>query len=99
MKNIGEWSEREKLLRKAIQARPADLRGKSMLLVDDLIQSASTFRRAAEVLLKALRIGIVPQTEIGEDTPERSSASRRPNQLAQTELLLRRAWTCRFPVL
>jgi competence protein ComFC len=52
MKNIREWSEREKLLRKAIQAGPANLRGKSILLVDDLIESGSTLRRAAEVLLK-----------------------------------------------
>jgi predicted amidophosphoribosyltransferase len=40
MKNIREWSEREKLLRKAIQAGPADLRGKSILLVDDLLRIA-----------------------------------------------------------
>jgi competence protein ComFC len=52
MKNIREWYEREKLLRKAIEPGPADLRGKSILLVDDLIESGSTLRRAAEVLLK-----------------------------------------------
>jgi competence protein ComFC len=52
MKNIGEWSEREKLLRTAIQAGKTNVAGKSILLVDDLIQSGSTLRRAAEVLLK-----------------------------------------------
>ena len=54
MKNIREWSEREKLLRKAIQAGPANLRGQSILLIDDLIQSGSTLQRAAEVLLNDL---------------------------------------------
>ena len=51
MKNI-ERSEREKILRQAIQAGPANLTGRSALLVDDLIQSGSTLRRAAEVLLE-----------------------------------------------
>lgn len=52
MKNIREWSERAKLLGKAIQAGPGDVKGKSILLVDDLIESGSTLRRSAEVLLK-----------------------------------------------
>ncbi len=52
MKNIKEWSEREKLLREAIQAGQGDVKGKSILLVDDLIESGSTLRCAAEVLLK-----------------------------------------------
>ncbi|MGH9864154.1 MAG: ComF family protein [Candidatus Acidiferrales bacterium] len=51
MKNIKEWSERENLLRKAIQVGAANLTGKSILLVDDLIQSGSTLRCAAEVLV------------------------------------------------
>ena len=52
MKDIKEWSEREKLLREAIQAGSGDLKGKSILLVDDLIQSGSTVRRVTEVLMK-----------------------------------------------
>jgi competence protein ComFC len=52
MKNIGDWSERAKLLQKAIQAGPGEVKGKSVLLVDDLFQSGSTVRRATEVLLK-----------------------------------------------
>ena len=51
-KNIREWANREKLLGKAIQAGAAIVRGKSVLLIDDLIQSGSTLRRSAEVLLR-----------------------------------------------
>ena len=42
----------KKLLAEAIQAGSDDVRGKCILLVDDLIESGSTLRRAAEVLLK-----------------------------------------------
>lgn len=52
MKNIRDWSERAKLLQNAIQAGPGEVKGKSVLLVDDFFQSGSTVRRAAEVLLK-----------------------------------------------
>ncbi len=52
MKNIKEWSEREKLLRMAIKAGPGDVIGRSILLIDDLIESGSTLRCATEVLLK-----------------------------------------------
>jgi phosphoribosylpyrophosphate synthetase len=40
------------VLAEAIQAGRGDVRGKSILLVDDLIESGSTLRRTAEVLLK-----------------------------------------------
>jgi competence protein ComFC len=52
MKNIDDWSERQRVLGEAIQAGPGDVKGKSILLFDDLIESGSTLRRAAEVLLK-----------------------------------------------
>jgi predicted amidophosphoribosyltransferase len=52
MKNIDDWSERQRVLGEAIQAGPSDVKGKSILLFDDLIESGSTLRRAAEVLLK-----------------------------------------------
>jgi predicted amidophosphoribosyltransferase len=53
MKNIDDWSERQRLLAEAIQAGPTDAKGKSILLFDDLIESGSTLRRVAEVLLQA----------------------------------------------
>ncbi len=52
MKNIPDWSERQKVLREAVQAGPGDVKGKSVLLLDDIIESGSTLRRAAEVLLE-----------------------------------------------
>ncbi len=52
MKNIDDWSERQKVLAEAIQSGPSDVRGKAILLIDDLIESGSTLRRTAEVLLK-----------------------------------------------
>jgi len=52
MKNIDDWSERQRVLAEAVQAGRDDVRGKSILLFDDLIESGSTLRRAAEVLLK-----------------------------------------------
>ncbi len=52
MKNIDDWSERQRVLAEAVQAGRRDVRGKSILLLDDLIESGSTLRRAAEVLLK-----------------------------------------------
>lgn len=52
MKNIDDWSERQRVLAEAIQAGQSDVKGKSILLFDDLIESGSTLRRAAEVLLK-----------------------------------------------
>ena len=52
MKNIDDWSERERVLDEAVQARGKDVKGKSILLFDDLIESGATLRRAAEVLLK-----------------------------------------------
>lgn len=52
MKNIDDWAERQAVLKDAVQVGDADIRGKIVLLVDDLIESGSTLRRAAEVLLK-----------------------------------------------
>lgn len=51
MKNIDDWAERQAVLKEAVQAGDADVRGKIVLLVDDLIESGSTLRQAAEVLL------------------------------------------------
>jgi predicted amidophosphoribosyltransferase len=52
MKDIDDWSERQRVLAEAVQAGQNDVKGKSILLFDDLIESGSTLRRAAEVLLK-----------------------------------------------
>lgn len=52
MKNIDDWSERQRVLAEAIQTGRSDVKDKSILLVDDLIESGSTLRRTAEVLLK-----------------------------------------------
>jgi predicted amidophosphoribosyltransferase len=52
MKNIDDWAERQRLLAEAVQAGKDDVRNKSVLLVDDLTESGSTLRRAAEVLLR-----------------------------------------------
>jgi len=53
MKNIDDWAERQRVLYEAIQVGPDDVRGKSVLLVDDLIESGSTLRRTADVLLQS----------------------------------------------
>jgi predicted amidophosphoribosyltransferase len=52
MKNIDDWAERQRILTEAVQRGPADVKSKSVLLFDDLIESGSTLRRTAEVLLK-----------------------------------------------
>jgi predicted amidophosphoribosyltransferase len=52
MKNIDDWAERQTVLREAVQAGEAEVKGKVVLLFDDLIESGSTLRRAADVLLK-----------------------------------------------
>ena len=52
MKNIDDWSERQRVLAEAVQAGRNDVKDRSILLFDDLIESGSTLRRAAEVLLK-----------------------------------------------
>jgi len=52
MKNIDDWAERQRVLAEAIQVGPGDVKGKSVLLLDDLIESGSTLRRTAEVLLR-----------------------------------------------
>lgn len=52
MKNIDDWAERQRTLQEAIQAGPADVRDRKILVVDDLIESGSTLRRTAEVLLQ-----------------------------------------------
>lgn len=53
MKNIDDWSERQRVLAEAVQRGVTDVKGKSILLFDDLIQSGSTLRRAVEVLLNS----------------------------------------------
>ena len=52
MKNIDDWAERQAMLSEAVQAGEAEVKGKVVLVFDDLIESGSTLRRAAEVLLK-----------------------------------------------
>lgn len=52
MKNIPDWWERQKVLAEAVQAGTDDVKGKTVLLLDDLVESGSTLRRAAEVILK-----------------------------------------------
>jgi competence protein ComFC len=59
MKNVSSWDERRVLLAEAIQAGEQDVKGKSVLLFDDLIQSGSTLRRVAEVLLEIGGVGAV----------------------------------------
>lgn len=52
MKNIPDWLERQKILGEAVQAGADKAKGKTVMLIDDLVESGSTLRRAAEVLLK-----------------------------------------------
>ena len=52
MKNIPDWLERQKVLGEAVQAGADKVNDKAVLLIDDLVESGSTLRRAAEVLLK-----------------------------------------------
>jgi predicted amidophosphoribosyltransferase len=47
-----DWTERQRLLYDAIQGGPDEVKGKSILLVDDLIESGSTLRRTADVMLE-----------------------------------------------
>jgi predicted amidophosphoribosyltransferase len=51
MKNIDDWSERQRVLAEAMHLGNVDIKGRSILLIDDLIESSSTLRCAAEVLL------------------------------------------------
>ncbi len=59
MKNIPDWFERQRVLGEAVGAGSGDVKGKSVLLVDDLVESGSTLRRAADVLLKDRGAGAV----------------------------------------
>jgi predicted amidophosphoribosyltransferase len=52
MKNIPDWLERQKLLGEAVQVGGGNVKGKTVLLPDDLVESGSTLRRAADALLK-----------------------------------------------
>lgn len=52
MKNIDDWSERQRVLADSVQAGSNDVKGKSILLFDDLIESGSTLQRSANVLMK-----------------------------------------------
>jgi len=53
MKNIADWFERQKVLAEAIQSGAANVKDKSVLLFDDLVQSGSTLGRVSEVLQKS----------------------------------------------
>lgn len=59
MKNIPDWLERQRVLAEAIQAGSDDVNGKSVLVLDDIVESGSTLRRAAEVILKDGKAGKV----------------------------------------
>lgn len=52
MKDIDDWTERQKALANAVQAGNKDVKGKSVLLLDDLTESGSTLRRSAQVLME-----------------------------------------------
>jgi len=52
MKNVDDWYERQKILAEAIQVGPGLVKGKCILLLDDIVESGSTLRRTAEVLQK-----------------------------------------------
>lgn len=52
MKNIPDWLERQRVLEEAVQAGTDDVKGRSVLIFDDLVESGSTLRRSAEVVLK-----------------------------------------------
>jgi competence protein ComFC len=52
IKNIPDWLERQKVLGEAIQGGTDDVKGKSVLILDDIVESGSTLRRAAEVVVK-----------------------------------------------
>jgi predicted amidophosphoribosyltransferase len=52
MKNVDDWTERQKLLADSIQPGLGKVKGKVILLLDDLIESGSTLRCTADVLLK-----------------------------------------------
>lgn len=53
MKNIDDWAERQRVLAEAVQAGPSEVRNRVVLLLDDLIESGATLRRAGEVLLSS----------------------------------------------
>jgi competence protein ComFC len=52
MKNVKDFEERKHVLQAAIENGKGDIKGKRILLIDDLIESGSTLRRVADVLLK-----------------------------------------------
>jgi predicted amidophosphoribosyltransferase len=52
MKDIDDWGERQTVLAEAVQAGNASVRGRSVLLLDDLTESGSTLRRSAQVLME-----------------------------------------------
>jgi len=58
MKNVPAW-ERPKVLEEAVQPGSESASGRAILLVDDLIDSGSTLRRATEVLLKNCGASVV----------------------------------------
>ena len=52
MKDIDDWGERQRVLAEAVQAGNTSVRGRSVLLLDDLTESGSTLRRSAQALLE-----------------------------------------------
>ncbi|MGH9740207.1 MAG: ComF family protein [Candidatus Acidiferrales bacterium] len=53
MKNIDDWTVRQRVLAEAVQAGPGDVKTRAVLLFDDLIESGATLRRTADVLLES----------------------------------------------
>lgn len=50
MKNVGDWAQRRQMLRQAIQKGTGSLEDKSVLVLDDLIESGSTLGRVTDIL-------------------------------------------------
>ena len=51
-KKLTRYRDNRKVLQEALQAGLGDVKDKSVLLLDDIIESGSTLQRAAEVILK-----------------------------------------------
>jgi competence protein ComFC len=53
MKNIGDWAKRRMVLKESIQPGAEDVRGKYVLVLDDLTESRATLGRVTDVLRAA----------------------------------------------